>query len=603
MSLKLVHKAFLLIAIPLGLVLIFLWALTTHLEQAEKDTAVEMRAGAALMYVNLVLYDALNGAAGMMLYRATGDQKFMKAVAGNALKLESDREELNNIAKNNPNDSSNLQQFVALCDQFESLTTEAHGLYDNNSFLSSTTAAAKLRNHITRVNVAAETIIEDQVKSRQQLLEQRNANSKHLQNLMKVFTAAIVLLAMALAFYLSLTFQRRLNVLLKNTRSIAINQSLEKPLSGGDELAQLDATIHDLSHQLNQAREQERALIDNTAEIICSFDSQLRVTQVNPAVMKILGVSDIDFLGTTIQAWVHEEDRSSTLHALDACQSGARDTRLDVRMKTADGRYLDTVWNARWSDEKKSFFCVISDITDRKNAERLKQEVLTLVSHDLRSPLSSLKLTLELLSDGVFGQLNEQGTAVVKKSERSVTSLVAMINDLLEMEKLNFGTFDLNLKKTSIDEVARQAIDMIASQAEKKEIRILRDCDNHSAQMDPDQMRRVIVNLLTNAIKFSPASSAIEIKAQLCPDEKSGAPLVEVRINDQGPGIPAEKLEQIFEKFGQAGVNEESEKAGTGLGLAIAKQIVEAHGGTIGVESSQGKGSSFWFRLPAELKV
>jgi PAS domain S-box-containing protein len=599
MSLKLVQKAFLLIAIPLGLVLVFLWALLVSLEQAEKDTVMEMRAGAALMYVNMVLYDALNAAGGMMLFRATQDPRYLKEFATNLGKLQDHRSSLHSIALDNPNDQSNLQEFVALVDQFESVSAEVKGLYDNQGYVSSTTAAAKIRSHIKRVNVLGYTIINDQVKERERLLERRGIDSKHLRTMVRIFAAAIVLVALALGFFLSLTFQRRLNVLIRNTQRMAINQPLEEPLQGADELALLDRTIHELSRELSLAREQERALIDNTAEIICSFDAQLRVTQVNPAVMKILGVSDNAFLGSVMQSWVHEDDRSSTFSALEACENGAPDATIDVRLKTADGHYLDTVWNAHWSNQKKSFFCVISDITERKNAERLKQEVLTLVSHDLRSPLSSLKLTLELLTDGVFGQLNEQGAAVVKKSERSVTSLVAMINDLLEVEKLKFGTFDLNLRKAPIDEVAKQAIDMIASQAEKKQIRIVRECGDRSAQIDPDQIRRVLVNLLGNAIKFSPANSLVEIAALSCTDERSGAPSIEVRIKDQGPGIPPEKLEHIFEKFGQAGRQDPGEKAGTGLGLAIAKEIVEAHGGAIGVDSVEGKGSSFWFRLPA----
>src|SRR5277367_2973388 len=153
MSLKLVQKAFLLIAIPLGLVLIFLWALAVNLEQAEKDTAMEMRAGAALMYVNSVLWDALNTVGGTIMYRSTKDPRFLKDIAQNAASFQEHREELQKIAKANPNDQSNLQQFVSLVDQFQILSSEVQNLYDGSGYLSSITAAAKMRNHVRQVNV------------------------------------------------------------------------------------------------------------------------------------------------------------------------------------------------------------------------------------------------------------------------------------------------------------------------------------------------------------------------------------------------------------------------------------------------------------------
>src|SRR5277367_1169341 len=151
MSLNLVQKAFLLFAIPLSLVLVFLWALMVNLEQAEKDTAIEMRAGAALMYVNMVLYDALNAAGGMMIYRATQDPRYLKDFSSNLLLLQEHRGALHSIALDNPNDQSNFQQFVALVDQFDNMSEEVKNLYDSEGYVSSTSAAAKVRSHIKRV--------------------------------------------------------------------------------------------------------------------------------------------------------------------------------------------------------------------------------------------------------------------------------------------------------------------------------------------------------------------------------------------------------------------------------------------------------------------
>jgi PAS domain S-box-containing protein len=324
----------------------------------------------------------------------------------------------------------------------------------------------------------------------------------------------------------------------------------------------------------------------------------MRVTQVNPAVHKLLGVSDRDFLGTSIQSWVTEEDRQSTFAQLESCKSAADGAIFEARMRHSDGTTVYTSWNARWSGERNSFFCVMHDITERKEVEQLKQQVLAMVSHDLRSPLASIGITMELLKEGVFGTLNEKGTSVLDKAQGSITSLVTMVNELLEIERFEYGGGALNMVRAPILQSALNAIDLVGAQADKKGIEIETKCGKIESTFDPERITRVFANLLGNAIKFAPEHSEIMITATAIED---GTPAknrwIEVRVSDQGSGIPPEKQSVIFEKFKQSGRNDAGEKAGTGLGLAICKAIVEAHGGTIGVESTIGEGSTFWFRL------
>ena len=486
-------------------------------------------------------------------------------------------------------------------DDINNLASAGKDMFETGGYASGARMVGKIKSYITRVNVLATEIIDKQGKVHERNLAENAIKSKHVQTMVKFFAAAIVFVALGFGALLGITFNRRLQQLVENTRNIAMNKPLEKSLEGGDELALFDRVIHDLSDDLARSRAQERAMIENTTELIFSLDEHQRVTQVNPAVMKILGVSDADFRGHGIQAWVHEEDRSATFTALEKCMSSSPDTSFESRIRKTDGDYIDTVWNARWSAPDKSFFCIIHDISERKNAERLKQEVMAMVSHDLRSPLASIGVTLELLSDGVLGELSEKGGDLVGKAEQSVTALIALINDLLDVERLEYGAFALDLQACRISEVVTQAIDMIATEAEKKEIRIVADCGDWSTEIDRDGIRRVLVNLLNNAIKFSPSGSSIQIKVLAVTSKRTLKPMLEVRVTDHGAGIPADKLAVVFEKFRQAGRKDAGEKAGSGLGLAICKAIVEAHEGEIGVESKVGEGSRFWFRLKANI--
>ncbi len=600
-SLSLLHQALLLIMIPLCLELGFLFWLSLILQQAEKNTVSEGRSETALVYVNLVLTDAMNAVGAFMMYRTMNEERFFNDVNSSLSKLREHRELLQTYASDQIAQELDLQSFISLADEIIELASMTKEMYESGGYTNGARLVGKVKSYIARVNVLATSISTKVVQVHQRELGEREIASRHVQEVVKFFAAAIVFLALVVGAILGITFNRRLQQLVENTRNIALNKPLEKALEGSDELALFDSVIHDLSDDLARSRAQERAMIDNTTEIIFSLDDHQRVTQVNPAVMRILGVSDADFLGHAIQSWVHEEDRAATFAALEKCIAGSPDTVFESRIRKTDGNFIDTVWNARWSARDKSFFCIIHDITERKNAERLKQEVMAMVSHDLRSPLASIGVTLELISDGVFGELSAKGVDSVGKAEQSVAALIALINDLLDVERLEYGALAMDLQDSKLSEVVSHAVDMIASEAESKHIRIICDCGEWCAQLDRDNIRRVVVNLLNNAIKFSPAGSVIHVKVLAVTSKRTQKPMIEVRVTDQGAGIAPDKLAVVFEKFRQVGRQDAGEKAGSGLGLAICKAIVEAHEGEIGVESKVGAGSRFWFRLKANI--
>jgi PAS domain S-box-containing protein len=280
-------------------------------------------------------------------------------------------------------------------------------------------------------------------------------------------------------------------------------------------------------------------------------------------------------------------------------------TTLSPSIETTARRQDGTVFPAEVSIgaiqviDTMKLLAVVMDKTAQKELEQMKRDFMAMISHDLRSPLSSLQVTLELVSDGTFGSISENGKTAVTKAERSVKTLVTMVNDLLEVEKLERGGVTLELKPASFSVVAQEAIDMVNNQARKREINIVCQCRDLTAQMDADLIRRVFVNLLGNAIKFSPNNASIQVTAQRVFPSGPDDPMIRVTVRDQGPGIPADKLGLVFEKFQQVGRKDAGEKAGTGLGLAICRTIVEAHRGEIGVDSKVGEGSSFWFELPA----
>ncbi|HEY9712474.1 MAG TPA: PAS domain-containing sensor histidine kinase, partial [Chroococcales cyanobacterium] len=404
-------------------------------------------------------------------------------------------------------------------------------------------------------------------------------------------------LAIGAGAIFSMTMGRRLRTITDNTVRVSAGEPLNPEIKGNDELAKLDHLVHSMNDELAKTRKRERAIIDNTAEIICSLDRSFRVEEVNDAVQRRLAFSPANFRGSLFQSHVEESERQMAYECLKKTLGLEDEVSFEVRMVGGDGKIRDMEVTAQWSEEDRGIFCIMRDITLRKEAERMKQEVIAMISHDLRAPLTSIGMTLEMFCDGVLGELNERGDKLASVAKTSVGNLIMMINDLLDLERLEATGLQLNYEPVAIESIVRDAIDSVSAEASSKQLSIESSYDDGDVSVDGDRIRRVLVNLLNNAIKFSPASTMILVKAV----KKDGR--LRVEVIDEGPGIPEEQLPYVFDKFRQVGTGSAGEKKGSGLGLAICKSFVEAHNGKIGVNSKVGEGTTFWFDLPVAAKV
>ncbi len=225
-------------------------------------------------------------------------------------------------------------------------------------------------------------------------------------------------------------------------------------------------------------------------------------------------------------------------------------------------------------------------------ARRQQQEMLQMISHDLRTPLNAIQGALTLIADGLYGQLTESGVQKARVAEESAGRLTNLVNELLDVERLESSNLSMELKPTSLQQVITRSIDSISGFAAYKQIAINNKHTNYYVFADEERLIQVVVNLLSNAIKFSADGSAVSINVL-----QSGRGEVEVRVTDCGRGVPPELKDAIFDRFSQTDRLDASNERGLGLGLAICKAIVLGHNGTIGVDSEHSKGSSFWFRL------
>jgi CheY-like chemotaxis protein/anti-sigma regulatory factor (Ser/Thr protein kinase) len=243
--------------------------------------------------------------------------------------------------------------------------------------------------------------------------------------------------------------------------------------------------------------------------------------------------------------------------------------------------------------EGRHFAGHVRDVSDRRKLEQMKRDFVSTVSHELRTPLTSLRGSLGLLAGGALGPLPDEAQEVALIAERNVARLMVLINDILDLERMASGRMEMHFERAAAGLVVERAVEAVRGMADEHEVAIEVVACSSDVYGDAGRLVQVLVNLLANAIKFSPHGGTVAVS---CVREGTAA---EFSVRDQGRGVPAAFQHSIFERFHQVEASDSREKGGSGLGLAIGKAIVERHGGVIGVESAPGCGSRFWFRVPA----
>ncbi len=366
------------------------------------------------------------------------------------------------------------------------------------------------------------------------------------------------------------------------------------------------------------------AIINNMPDGLLVANAQTRITLANPALGKMFGVREADLVGKGCQDVFN--GNLAPLFEMIRMQS---DNPVAVQMELEGGRTGSAV--AAVIRKKQAFsgkadefignLVIVRDVTSEKEVERMKDDFLSTVSHELRTPLTSVlgftKVIRKKLEEVVFPQLpsgdvktdrtvqqiNENVGIIISEGER----LTALINDVLDLSKMEAGKIEWRVESVPILEILEQAIAAIAPLFENKGIIIIKDIDAGlpSVFCDRDRIVQVVINLLSNALKFTDGGSVTVTAQRISEDDnhaENGECLVKVAIIDTGIGIAEKDQNNVFDKFKQVGDTLTDRPKGTGLGLPICKQIVEHHGGKIWVESELGKGSTFSFVLPLRLQ-
>lgn len=342
--------------------------------------------------------------------------------------------------------------------------------------------------------------------------------------------------------------------------------------------------------------DRRQAIFDSAMDAIVTLNPSGGIETLNKSAERMFGYPAGELLGRDISVLVPLGPGEDALFLDRVAGQGLREGEacsFEARRKDGSTFPIDVNLGQMMQPDGPHLVAVMRDCTERKRAELAKDEFISTVSHELRTPLTSIAGSLGLLIGGAAGALSERGARLVGIAESNSRRLVRLINDILDMEKIQSGNLAFHLQPLDLGELASRALESVAGLKAEYDVRFAYapPAEPVMVRGDPDRLMQVMTNLLSNAAKFSPQGGEVEVKVEAV------AGVGRVAVCDHGPGVPAEFHDRIFGKFAQADSSDTRQKGGTGLGLAITREIVERHGGRIGFETTPGGGATFTFEL------
>jgi len=363
------------------------------------------------------------------------------------------------------------------------------------------------------------------------------------------------------------------------------------------------ALVVDYQHiqeKLLRERNMLSSILHSMTSAVVVVDELQNVILLNPMAEVILGVSANNVIGKKIQHVVSDKEVCKLFGVVSNQASEYLSREMEIA-NTTQGRSMEVKANLAKvrnpGGRVAGVVMVLNDVTHEHDVERARTEFVSVTSHELRTPMAAIREAVSLIIDGVTGPINDKQRKFLDMARRNIDRLTAIINDLLDLSKIESGKLQLTREMVSPNTIAEGVFITFESAAQEKEISLLKNFAERlpKIQVDQDKVAQILTNLVSNAIKFTPKEGMITIGTCL---SKKNNKFIEFYVKDTGIGIDHKDFGKLFQKFAQIDSSLSKVAGGTGLGLAISKELAEMHGGHIWVESEPGKGSSFHLLLP-----
>ncbi len=339
--------------------------------------------------------------------------------------------------------------------------------------------------------------------------------------------------------------------------------------------------------------EEARRLCQNSLDIICIIDFNGKILWSNQVECKITGFSREELDKRSIMELTHPDDLHKVYDGLKDVAEGILHPCTEVRTLCKDGSYKWISWSGVPILEEGKVYSIGRDITTQKLAESLVADFYSITSHELRTPLSSVRGVLSLLENEVVDPASAEGKELISMARSSCDRLVRLVNDILDLRRIETGAIHLEFETFSPVEIVASALANVKGVAMEARVEIKTELSSRGLiRGDKDRLTQVLTNLLSNGIKYSSSGKTLLIVV-----DHETTDRVRFSVIDEGPGIPPEQLPKLFKKFAQLDSSDARPKEGIGLGLFVARSIIELHKGNIGLIPSKSGGCHFWFDL------
>jgi two-component system, NtrC family, sensor histidine kinase KinB len=423
----------------------------------------------------------------------------------------------------------------------------------------------------------------------------------------------IALIAIMLSILASIRFTRTILKPVKETtdtvRKIARGQLNQKiQITTDDEIAELGREFNRMTSRLEEyeqlnirkiisEKKKSEAIVEGLPVAIIVTDQEEKINLMNPHALKILEISQENWQGKTAEELISDQETLKILSPSPVSKSDSFDpykSLVSIKKDHQELFFFKRQVEIRDDNGKiEGLVTILQDVTRFKDLDRLKSEFMATISHEFRTPLTSVNMAIDILSREVLGRINPEQRELLTDAKNDCLRLKGLVKDLLDLSKLESGKYPMNYQKVKVKEVLEYALKPVRLFAQQKNIEIKVNLKEELIlEADFQHLARVITNLVENAIQYEPEGGNIVI------DIKSNPKQITFCIRDHGPGIPSEALDLIFDKFVRVKDFKDAEEGNIGLGLAIAKEVINMHSGKIWVESKPGAGSRFYFTLP-----
>lgn len=599
------------VLVPVALQVGFFFMLKQQMQVTQEEARAQEISKRILVKVNLVLMKSADWLERMLAFRSMADDADMKLVkiTDSFKLLRESIVDLNSFMERESGEPAETLRLRFLSQRFlseaDKLQSKLLSIEEPAIFILKTDTAIEKAGNDYKLELIKFSL--DQENRTNTAWSQELESRASLDRLVNGAILLNILIAVGVMLLFMRGIERRLAMVGENAKRLSEGKPLHNLVKGTDEVALLDKTFHQMADTLSEAQTKERHmlkllkvsekrlgnLINNLPFALITISSEGKIEAINPSAEKLFSCEPDRVTGLRINRLlplIFPQDHLRKAMPDMVARSARAPLETEAEAIGGERVPVEVTVSEFESEEGPTFVATVNDISERMRLEAAKRDFYSMVSHDIRSPLTSVRASLDLVMQGATGELSDKTASTLATARKSCERLLKIVNSLLEIDKLDSGVVELQMQKLDMPSLIEDAVTALKNVGLDRNIEILLDESKGTVLADADLLQRVIENLIGNAVKYSPDRGTVRVSAQI--NNQS----VEVSVTDEGPGVPEHMRESIFERFKQ--VSTRDRKRGFGLGLAICKAIIVQHAGKIGVENGDSGGSRFWFSLP-----